>query len=1025
MTKTIIKFDDFIINSEENSLSKKGELLSLPQKALSLLTLLAANSAKIIPSEILLKEVWKENAASKSVLLVNITTIRNILGKQPNGLDYIVNKPRQGYYFAGEISFETEKTAINDSYNKLSFNHFVGRENEMDLLKLEYQKLQNGIGNSILIQGEAGIGKTTLIQEFIKEVSAENVFIKHFFHYLADKTPLYEVYFSMLWAVLNKNNTGYSYQKLAASLSEKFGIVLPQESTQFIGKGKDLFVRLIAKVFEEMSKTEPLILIFDDVHFAEIGDLEVLENLINLSKENSILLILSARGEKEAGVSPCYPNWIRSQYAINRLNEINLKLLGKSDCEHLIARIFGGKDISPEIPPTDFKILLLMVKGNPYFLIEMIRWLLKERRIYLTAEFGTKWVWRKSNEFSIPDSLTEIVRVKIKRLASETIEILEKAGVYGDTFDIKEIGEMFSADIETVEKAFEEAVLNGILTRNFTNEKEFRFSHFIQRQIIYESIRVTEKEAIHRQIAEYLVGNVEKNIETVIKICHHFEFAKIEKDAFSWNVEAGKLLFNRNNCKEACLHFDRAIKLSAKTELDEFGFFDLNFKKTYCLVILERADEAISELNNLDKAAEKLSSKVYQADVLFLRGRIMLYFSKYREASKMFDKVLEIYRKNNLSEKTETVLHFKIVLFIRFGKYNEVIKMKNEILAKNAEPSHLKVLMSNFLAVSFIFLNETETAKPILESNLIFLKGNADFHLKSSTQNNLGRVYIYEGKYERAIGLIIEAKKNAKDAGLKIAVHEAEYLFCLAKTSQGLYEEVLPKLLTLRQVFIDLEIPHLEAETLCLLGQSYLGLGEEAKARRVLKDGLKLIRQVGDKDDEFRILLKLCELANFQKDFEKMLEYSVEAHKIASEINNPRGIGLSLAETAVASAEQKQHQNAMQKAEEAVKILGNSTIAERWRVFYALGKVIMINQKHKPYNDSALIKKAEKALLEAVEILDDIRAELDLDNAENLLRYSQMTKALSAPATELHKLWQKAGETKKARLLAKEWFLKV
>jgi hypothetical protein len=41
------------------------------------------------------------------------------------------------------------------------------------------------------------------------------------------------------------------------------------------------------------------------------------------------------------------------------------------------------------------------------------------------------------------------------------------------------------------------------------------------------------------------------------------------------------------------------------------------------------------------------------------------------------------------------------------------------------------------------------------------------------------------------------------------------------------------------------------------------------------------------------------------------------------------------------------------------------------------------------------------------------------------LRYSQMTKALSAPATELHKLWQKAGETKKARLLAKEWFLKI
>ncbi len=668
MTKTIIKFDDFIINSEENSLSKKGELLSLPQKAFSLLTFLAANSAKIIPTEILLREVWKENAASKSVLLVNITTIRNILGKQPNGLDYIVNKPRQGYYFASEVSVETEKPAVNDSYNKLSFNHFVGRGDEIDLLKIEYKNLQNGIGNAILIQGEAGIGKTTLIQEFIKEIPAKTFFIKHFFHYLADKTPLYEVFFSMLWSVLNENNTGYSYQKLAASLQTKFGMVLPQESNQFIGKGKDLFVRLIAKVFEEMSKNEPLILIFDDVHFAEIGDLEVLENLINLSKENRILLILSARGEKEAGVSPCYPNWIKSQYAINRLNEINLKLLGKADCEYLIEKIFGGKDISPEIPPSDFKVLLLMVKGNPYFLIEMIRWMLKERRIYLTTEFGAKWVWRKSNEFSIPDSLTEIIRVKIKRLAVGTVEILEKAAVYGNNFDLKEVREIFSADIKTIEQAFGEAVFNGILTRNFISEKEFGFSHFIQRQIIYESIKATEKQRIHQQIAEYLVACAEKNIETAVKICHHFEFAKIEKDAFAWNVEAGKLLFNRNNCKEAYFHFDRAIKFCHKTEINESDEFELRFMKTYCLVILERADEAIGELNNLDKSAAKLSNKVYQADVLFLRGRIMLNFSRYPEASVFLTRYWK-YTKNTIFRKKQK-LFFILKLYFLSGSEN-------------------------------------------------------------------------------------------------------------------------------------------------------------------------------------------------------------------------------------------------------------------------------------------------------------------------------------------------------------------
>jgi tetratricopeptide (TPR) repeat protein len=166
-------------------------------------------------------------------------------------------------------------------------------------------------------------------------------------------------------------------------------------------------------------------------------------------------------------------------------------------------------------------------------------------------------------------------------------------------------------------------------------------------------------------------------------------------------------------------------------------------------------------------------------------------------------------------------------------------------------------------------------------------------------------------------------------------------------------------------------------------------------------------------------------LDHAQGDYEGMLRNAGRALEIAREISHPRGMGLSLAEIALAHAEMKNYQQAMLNAKNAIDIIGGSSFGDRWRAFFALGRAIMINQKYKAHPDPLLIKKAEEAFLEAMEILDDARKELDLSEGGNLLRYSQISESNSAPAKELIKLWQKTGDHKKARLLAKEWFLKI
>ncbi|MCU0239497.1 MAG: winged helix-turn-helix domain-containing protein, partial [Pyrinomonadaceae bacterium] len=200
MENQIIKFDSFTLDLSENILLKNNRPIKITKKAFQMLVYLANRPNELIPSEALLKEIWSEGSANLSRLLVNVTTIRNILGKKEDGTDYILNQPKKGYIFnCYVIKNNSSQNQLKEipSQDNLSFNNFIGRTQELETLKLEVENLLKNVGNAVLIQGEIGIGKTTFIQKFIEATNKPRVFVKRFFHFVADKTPEYEVFFKL------------------------------------------------------------------------------------------------------------------------------------------------------------------------------------------------------------------------------------------------------------------------------------------------------------------------------------------------------------------------------------------------------------------------------------------------------------------------------------------------------------------------------------------------------------------------------------------------------------------------------------------------------------------------------------------------------------------------------------------------------------------------------------------------------------------------------------------------------------
>jgi DNA-binding winged helix-turn-helix (wHTH) protein/tetratricopeptide (TPR) repeat protein len=1040
MKNTSIKFDDFQLDIKNGLLLKNGAELNITKKAIQILSYLVINHQTITPAEFLLKEFWKDTYATEAVLMVNISTLRKTLGKKPNGEEYIINKPRQGYYFNAQTLpiAEIAETDDNSLKNQVNFYQFVGRDSEINLLENEYKRFISGEGKIILLQGEAGIGKTTLIKEFIKlrGKSKQKIVFSQFHHYKPDKHFPYELFFKIIWELLTNSSSGYSYNSLVERLENKLNIFLPKRVNDFdsIIPGeiklfgiKDLN-QTVGSIFNELSKIQPIFLVFDDIHFADFSGLEILEILRNLAKEANMFIVLSSRSVNDLTVETKYTNWLNALIINSKLQIIKLKPLEVNSCKKLIARIFGNEGIAPQIPQSDIERILNLSQGNPYFLVEIIRWLLKERVIYFSAEYIGKWQWRKLKTLPIPESLIEIGKGKTKQLSKENAEILSAISVFGTSFQIEIIGSIFSIDKKSLETAANEFMKLGIIIESDFADTDFQFSHSIQRQIVYESGNILHKKHLHQQIADYFSEkhSVTNDIEIIAKICQHYKLAGEKEKAWKWNLRAGELLTKLNNWSEALSYLEKIDINNSVYTLSEKKILRFYLLKIECFYSLERLDELLLTAETLSEKAQSLNENSILAITLYYKAKAMILLSKYEEVLFLLDEVLKYSSSDRPSNLEGEILHLKAILLFKNSKYREIIKLKSDIGLQNIPKNFIEATLSVTIALSYCFLGEPENAFDILKSTIIFADSTNHPRIKFYSVYTLANAYFQEGKYEKAIAALTEAKKElVSNFEAKHSISVADYMIASARIMQGNYREGIVSATSVLKTFEEMGIPYTVATINLSLGYAYREAGDFSKSKRALKNAIKTFKKIGDKDEEAMAWIEFARLNYLSEDFEAMLANSTQALNLGDEIDNPRCIGLSLAEMAVAQAELKQHHKAMQTAEKAIDVLGESTLAERWRVFFAHAKVILINQKHKSYKDLQLMKKAEESLIEAVDILDEIRSEIDLEKSENLVRYSQVSKSNSAPALLLVKLWQKSGETKKARLLAKEWFLKV
>jgi serine/threonine protein kinase/tetratricopeptide (TPR) repeat protein len=513
----------------------------------------------------------------------------------------------------------------------------VGRETEFNRLKSCVFNLLNGKGSIIGIIGEAGIGKSRLISELKTIDTGQEILILEGRALAIGRNLSYHPIIDCLkdWAHIREDdNEANANKKLEIAINDIYpddvqevfpfiatlmGMKLRGDYLERIkGIEGEALEKLILKTFRDLlrriSEKLPLILIFEDLHWADASSIEIIKSLFVLSMSNRILIVSVLRpGYKDSGDNII--DAIRENYLANYI-EILLHPLEESKIDELIRNLLDIKTIPQQLRQR----ISEGSGGNPFFIEEVARSLIDEGALVL--EEGKFEITDMIDTMTIPGSIEEVIMSRIDRLDESTRGLIKLASVIGRSFFyriISEVGKMVE-DIDDRLTYLQEIQL--IIERKRMEELEYLFKHALAQEAAYNSILVQKRKELHLKVADSIEKVFKDRIyEFYGMLAYHYSQGEGLDQAEKYLIKAGEEALKSSASIEALHYYQEALKL-----------------------YLKKSGKEASP----DKIA-MLEKNI--AIALFNKGR-------YIEAVDFFDRVLTFY-----GEKVSTFLPFTIIKF--------------------------------------------------------------------------------------------------------------------------------------------------------------------------------------------------------------------------------------------------------------------------------------------------------------------------------------------------------------------------
>jgi predicted ATPase/DNA-binding winged helix-turn-helix (wHTH) protein len=648
--KTIVlSFPPFRLDLDDERLWKNGDELSLRRKPFAILRHLVEHPQRLVTHEELVEAVWGHIAMSESLLRTHVSELRRVLGE--GAVETVVGR---GYRFTPEVKqVWLDASSRDDGASTTAQGDarvVIGRDAELGALHEAFEAAKHRRRSTIFVTGEAGTGKTTLVDAFLEQANRSGpVFVGYgacVEQYGSGQTYLPAL--DAVGALCRGRGAERVIDVLArhapAWLVQIPGVVRPERlddlQRRAAGATQARMVCELADAAEALSVDAPVIVVFDDMQWIDPSTAELIAFLSSRRDPAQLLIVGTFRPEEAPRGQPL-TRVVSELVAHRRASQIALEGLGEGGVDAYLSKRFPGHTFPWELSRT----LERSTAGNPLFLTTLVddlasQGLIREREGHWALLTDVEDVAARR-----PDSIRRLIDTQIDRLGAVEQRIIEVAGVAGMTFTAGVVANALDADADSVDSACESLaserrLLQFVRTETWpdgTIQSRYAFRHALfQHAALARSTSATVR-TWHRKIAERLETGYPGHEEEVAgELAVHFEYGRMPAKAARYHVVAGERATRRCGYKEAAAHHERAhALLDGTSESRDHELLELRVSLSQGWSVFQangRVDVAIPLLQRAKELAGRLQDKASLGEALVRLGAIRMVQGDLHEA---------------------------------------------------------------------------------------------------------------------------------------------------------------------------------------------------------------------------------------------------------------------------------------------------------------------------------------------------------------------------------------------------------
>jgi class 3 adenylate cyclase len=378
----------------------------------------------------------------------------------------------------------------------------IGRQEELSRLEDALLSANRGDGRFLLLAGEAGIGKTRLATAVAE--SAQKLGCTTLWGRCSD-AELSLPYLPFVEAIGNelgerdldalRTDLGPLAVELAQLFPQLVGVVLAGGRGDAEQAKLRLFESVVA-LLELWAHDRGLLLVLDDVHWADGSTRELLDYLARRLASSRVLLLATYRSDELDRLHPL-TRMVRVWRGSGIAETVSVEAMSPDLIRELIAAILDADEVSPELA----EVAHARSEGNPFVLEEMLKDAVDRRELVRTA---AGWEHGSTGTLRLPETVRDAVLLRLGRLDPREIEVLRAAAVLGRSFDYALLVEVAEEDEPTVLAALESAIAQQLVEENADASEAYSWRHALTQEAIASDTVVPKRQRIHSRAADAL-----------------------------------------------------------------------------------------------------------------------------------------------------------------------------------------------------------------------------------------------------------------------------------------------------------------------------------------------------------------------------------------------------------------------------------------------------------------------------------------------------------------------------------------